>query len=62
MGKPNPIEVQKALKGISYPADRSDLAEQAKQNHADQGLVQRMETLKGDTFERPSDVQKALFD
>ncbi|MEV1008471.1 DUF2795 domain-containing protein [Streptomyces sp. NPDC049881] len=62
MAKPNPIEVQKALKGISYPADKSDLARQAKKNHADRGLVQRMESLKDDTFERPSDVQKSLFD
>ncbi|WP_346655877.1 DUF2795 domain-containing protein [Streptomyces sp. RFCAC02] len=62
MGKPNPIEVQKALKGIRYPADTSSLAEQARKNHADKDLVQRMENLKGRKFDGPNDVEKAIFD
>jgi Protein of unknown function (DUF2795) len=34
----SPIEVQKALKGVSYPADKQTLLETARSNGADKTL------------------------
>ncbi|WP_324613005.1 DUF2795 domain-containing protein [Streptomyces sp. SBT349] len=61
MGKPSPIEVQKALKGAPYPSDKSTLVQTAKENGADQGMVDRISKLDADTFDGPNDVQKAIF-
>lgn len=61
MAKPNPTDVQKALKDASYPADRGSLVERAKDNGADRQLVDQLEHLKKDRFEGPDEVQKAIF-
>lgn len=61
MGKPNPIDVQKALKGASYPSDRQSLVEQAEKNHADRALVDKVAGLRRDRFDGPNDVEKEIF-
>ncbi|MGK5532970.1 DUF2795 domain-containing protein [Streptomyces sp. URMC 129] len=61
MGKPNPIEVQKALKNINYPADKKTVVEQAKKNGADKELIDKFSGLKKDSFDGPNDVEKAVF-
>ncbi|MFD6949922.1 hypothetical protein A6A08_08855 [Nocardiopsis sp. TSRI0078] len=57
----NPIELQKALKGADYPADRDDLASLARDNGADGDLVERISNAKTERFDGPDDVQKAVF-
>jgi hypothetical protein len=58
---PNPIEVQKALAGIDYPASKSDVLDCAKGNGADDGLIDDLEKLPDDEFSGPDQVEKALF-
>ncbi|HLN52218.1 MAG TPA: DUF2795 domain-containing protein [Lentimicrobium sp.] len=58
--KPKAIEVQKALKGIKYPADREALLKQARQNKADEGIISLIEDLKENNFKTPAEVSKAV--
>lgn len=58
---PNPIEVQKALAGITYPAGKSDVLDCAKKNGADDALINDLERLPDDEFSGPDQVEKALF-
>jgi Protein of unknown function (DUF2795) len=56
----NPIDVQKNLKGISYPASRDELVATAEDNGADDALLRELQSLDEDTFESPVDVMKAI--
>jgi hypothetical protein len=56
----SPIAVQKALKGIHYPARKDDLLRQAQQNHASQEVIGRIRSMHADRYEKPTDVMKAL--
>lgn len=57
----NPIEVQKALKGMEYPTDKQSLVDRARQNKADDKVVSRIDGLKKSSFDGPNEVEKALF-
>ena len=61
MAKTNPIEVQKALRGINYPANRDTVVQQARKNHADRGLVDTFAHLRRDRYNGPNDVEKEVF-
>ncbi|NYV76300.1 DUF2795 domain-containing protein [Streptomyces sp. UH6] len=61
MAGPNPIELQKALSGMDYPTDKKSLVERARSNHADGKLVEKLESLRQDSFDGPNEVQKAVF-
>ena len=52
-------EIEKALKGINFPASKQDLVQQAKQNNASQDVIQTIQKLPQDRFNSPTDVQKA---
>lgn len=56
----NPIDVQKNLKGVSYPASREDLVAAAEDNGGDVELVEQLRGLNEDEFESPAEVMKAL--
>lgn len=58
--KPKAIEVQKALKGIKYPADKQSLIKQAKSNNANEDIMAILEELKTDNFKNPAEVSKAV--
>ena len=53
------IEIEKALKGMNYPANKQDLTQQAEQNNASQEVVEAIQNLPEDRFNSPIDVQKA---
>lgn len=61
-GKPNPIELQKALKGADYPSDPKTLASLAEKNGADSGVVERISHIRDKRLSGPDQVQKAVFD
>ncbi|MFI1936242.1 DUF2795 domain-containing protein [Streptomyces purpureus] len=61
MAKPNPIDVQKALKGAEYPASAEDLASLAKRNGADDTVVEKLQGSGTKRYDGPDDVQKAVF-
>jgi hypothetical protein len=56
----NPIQIQKFLKGVNYPASKSDLLENAEQQGADEDARTALEQLPDEEYESPADVSKAL--
>lgn len=60
MARVNPIQVQKHLKGMDYPANKEDLIKHAKEHGADDNLQSLLEELPEDKYETPADVSKAI--
>ena len=56
----NPIQVEKFLKGVDYPASKDDLVKQAEQNGADQEIRSTLQQLKESSFGSPAAVSKAI--
>jgi hypothetical protein len=56
----NPIEVQKVLKGASYPADRDDIVSLARDNGASDEIVSALRDAGSARFDGPDDVMEAL--
>ncbi|MCW2983996.1 MAG: hypothetical protein JWR63_1566 [Conexibacter sp.] len=57
---PNVTEVQKALKGADYPADRDDLVALAERNGADEEVVDALRDADAESFDGPDQVMAAL--
>ena len=53
-------EVQKALKGVDYPATKEELASQAERNGGDRELVDALRNMGKDSFDGPNAVMKEL--
>jgi hypothetical protein len=60
MAKANPIEIQKHLKGIDYPASKEDIIQHAEENGINDDLRSLLEELPEDEYETPTDVSKAI--
>jgi Protein of unknown function (DUF2795) len=56
----NPIELQKHLKGVDYPASRDELVSTAESNGAPQEIVDALRDSDKDSFDGPSAVQQAV--
>ena len=56
----NPIEVQKHLGGVDYPASKADVVAKAEENDAPQEVIEALQQMDGDQFEGPDDVMGAL--
>jgi hypothetical protein len=56
----NPIQVQKYLKGLNYPVQKKDILQKAKANGAEQMMLDRLQALPEQSYERPTDVTKAI--
>lgn len=60
MADPGPIDIQKALGGMDYPASRQDLVQHAKNGGAEKAVLDTPENLPDREFDAPTDVtQKA---
>ena len=60
MTKVNPIQVQKFLGGVDYPASKDDLLQKARQEGASQEVVSTLERMSGDRYNSPNDVSEAI--
>lgn len=60
MAKVNPIELQKYLKGVDYPASKQVLLDLAQQAGADENICSMLEQLPDEEFETPAEVSKAV--
>ncbi len=58
----NPIQLQKFLSGVDYPARKQDLVDRARRQGADDNVVQTLERLPRDEFNSPNDVSEAFGD
>lgn len=60
MAHANPIQIQKFLKGVDYPASREQLIENAKRLGADDNICASLEQLPDEDFQTPADVSEAF--
>lgn len=58
----NPIQLQKYLQGVDYPASKDDLVRRAQQRGADKQVVQTLKSLPRNQFNSPNDVSEAVGD
>lgn len=56
----NPIQVQKYLGGIEYPASKDTLVQTARDNGADDDITSALEQLSDDEYDAPTAVTKAI--
>lgn len=56
----NPIQIQKFLKGVDYPASKSDLLKNAEREGADEDVRATLQRLPDEEYESPADVSQAL--
>lgn len=56
----NPIELQKHLGGVDYPASRDDLVAAAEKNGAGDDVLDALKGLPERDFDAPTDVTQAV--
>jgi hypothetical protein len=56
----SPIEIQKHLSGISYPASRDEVIATAETNGAPAEILAELRALTRDEFDGPDDVMEEL--
>ena len=56
----NPIEVQKHLAGVDYPATRDELADTARRNGAGDDVVRAISEMRDEEFDGPDTVMERL--
>ena len=62
MAKVNPIQLQKHLKGMNYPASKEALMEHAKKHGADDNVNSVLAQIPDEEYETPAEVSKAVGD
>lgn len=58
--KANPVEVQKELKGVDYPASKQDLLEHVKKNGNKKEVLDLLEEIPEKKYDSPVEVTKAV--
>jgi Protein of unknown function (DUF2795) len=59
---PNPIQIQKFLGGMDYPASRDALLAKAKDSGADDNVLQALEGIPDKEYDSPTAVSSAVSD
>ncbi|GAB3890730.1 DUF2795 domain-containing protein [Microbispora bryophytorum] len=57
---PNPIQMQKHLKGVDYPAGKSDLIRTARDQGADDDVIDALDRIPDRQYDGPNAVSKAV--
>lgn len=60
MAHANPVEVEKCLKGMNYPAKKNDLIKHAQQQGATQDILETLKDLREENFNSSVEVSKAV--
>jgi hypothetical protein len=58
----SPIDIQKALSGVDYPASRDDLVKHAESSGGGKDVVDALKKIDDREYEGPSGVSSAVFD
>ncbi|MBW4718714.1 DUF2795 domain-containing protein [Saccharothrix obliqua] len=56
----NPIQVQKFLSGVDYPATKDDIVSAARSQGADNDTIDALRNLPRDDFNSPNDISEAI--
>lgn len=62
MSTPNPIDLQKHLSGVDYPASKDDLVRAAEREGAGDDVLDALRSLPDREFDGPTDVSSAVAD
>lgn len=62
MNTPNPIQVQKFLGGIDYPASKADIVKKAKEKGADDNVMNALNGIPDREYDGPTAVSSAVSD
>lgn len=57
---PSPIEVQKYLHGLEYPAQRQEIIDKAEEEGADEEILHLLQRLPNKDYESPIEVSSAV--
>jgi Protein of unknown function (DUF2795) len=57
----SPIDIQKALSGMDYPASKQQILEHAQKNGANEEVLEALRKIEDREYEGPSGVSKAVF-
>jgi len=58
----SPIDIQKALSGIEYPAKKDDVVEHAKSQGGSADVLEALQGIGDQEYDTPAAVSKAVFD
>jgi hypothetical protein len=58
----SPIDIQKALGGMDYPATKEQIVKHAQDNGAGDDVITALKGIEDREYEGPSGVSKAVFD
>ena len=53
MAHANPVEVEKCLKGMNYPANKNDLIKHAQKQGANQDILETLRELRNGKLQQP---------
>lgn len=56
----NPIEMQKALGGVNYPASKKEIVDQASKHKAGQEVMKALDSLPDKEYESPAAINKEV--
>jgi len=56
----DPIDVQKHLGGVDYPATKDEIVSTAESNGAPQEIIEALQSIDREEFDGPNAVQAAL--
>lgn len=59
-GAPNPIQVQKFLGGLDYPVDKAEIVQKARDEGADERVLDALERIPEGEYESPVAVSKEV--
>jgi hypothetical protein len=59
MANVNPIQLQKFLGGVDYPASKDDLLKKAEEHGADDEVMEALRALPDQEYDAPTAVTKA---
>jgi hypothetical protein len=58
----SPIDIQKALGGMDYPATKEQIVEHAQANGGSDDVIEALKGIEDREYEGPSGVSTAVFD
>ncbi len=56
----NPIQLERFLKGIDYPATKEDIINTAKKNGADENVIATLEKIEDRTYDGPVGISREI--
>jgi hypothetical protein len=57
----SPIDIQKALSGMDYPASKDQIVQHAQKQGGDEEVIEALKKIPDREYEGPSGVSSAVF-